>query len=86
MKTSSVHARIQPLLKAQAEAVLNKLGISISEAISIYFSQIALQKGLPFDVKVPNKKTLAAMQEARAGRTKSFASAAELMRDLNAPH
>lgn len=83
-KTATVHARIQPLLKTQAEAVLNKLGISVSEAIAIYFSQISLQKGLPFDVKIPNKTTRKAMQEARTGRTKKFASASDLMRDLDA--
>lgn len=84
IKTASVHARIQPALKTQAEAVLAKLGISTSEAIAIYFSQIALQKGLPFDVKIPNKKTQKAMREAREGRTKRFSSSEELMRDLNA--
>lgn len=83
-KTASVHARIHPALKTQAEAVLARLGISTSEAIAIYFSQIALQKGLPFDVKIPNKKTQKGMQEAREGRTKRFSSSEELMRDLNA--
>lgn len=83
-KIASVQARIQPALKAQAEAVLAKLGISTSEAIAIYFSQIALHKGLPFDVKIPNKKTQKAMREAREGHTKRFPSSEELMRDLNA--
>jgi DNA-damage-inducible protein J len=88
-KTASVHARIQPLLKLQAEAILHQLGISTSEAIAIYFNQITLQKGLPFDVKItpqkaPNKKTQKALEEARTGKTKRFASAQDLMRDLNA--
>ncbi len=83
-KTATVHARIQPAVKTQAEAVLAKLGISTSEAIAIYFSQIALQKGLPFDVKIPNKKTQKAMREAREGSVKRFRSIEELMRDLNA--
>ena len=83
-KTATVHARIQPALKTAAEAVLAKLGISTSEAIAIYFSQIALQKGLPFDVKIPNKKTQTAMREAREGQTKRFRSVEELMRDLDA--
>jgi DNA-damage-inducible protein J len=84
VKTASVHARIQPLLKTQVEAVLYKLGISTSEAIAIYFSQIALQKGLPFEVRVPNKTTRKAMKEARSGRSKKFSSVSDLMRDLNA--
>jgi DNA-damage-inducible protein J len=84
IKTASVHARIQPALKLQAETILDKLGISTSEAIAIFFSQIALRKGLPFDVTIPNKTTRAAMQEARTGRTKKFSTAAALMEDLNA--
>jgi DNA-damage-inducible protein J len=84
VKTASVHARIQPGLKVQAEAILDKLGISTSEAIAIYFSQIALRKGLPFDVKIPNKATRKAMAEARTGRTRKFTTVADLMDDLNA--
>ncbi|HWE02608.1 MAG TPA: type II toxin-antitoxin system RelB/DinJ family antitoxin [Tepidisphaeraceae bacterium] len=51
-KTASVHARIQPTLKVEAETVLAKLGISTAEAIAIFFSQIALKRGLPFDVAI----------------------------------
>ncbi len=83
-KTASVHARMQPRLKIKAEAVLEKLGISTSEAIGIFFSQIALQQGMPFDVKIPSKTTRKAMAEARNGRTKRFTSTAALMEDLNA--
>ena len=84
IKTASVHARIQPALKLKAEAVLEKLGISTSEAIAIFFSQIALQRGMPFDLKIPNKATRKAMQEARTGSSKRFSSTAALMEDLNA--
>ena len=84
VKTASVHARIQPTLKVRAEAILDELGISTSEAITIFFSQIALRKGLPFEVRIPNKTTRKAMAEARDGRSRKFSTAAELMDDLNA--
>ena len=84
IKTASVHARIQPALKVQAEAILDRLGISTSEAIAIFFSQIALQNGLPFEVKIPNKTTRKAMLQGRTGRTRKFATVAGLMDDLNA--
>jgi DNA-damage-inducible protein J len=84
IKTASVHARIRPKLKAEAEAVLGKLGISTSEAIAIFFSQITLQKGLPFEVRIPNKTTRKAMRELQTGRTRRFSTAAGLMDDLNA--
>jgi DNA-damage-inducible protein J len=83
-KTASVHARIRPALKLKAETVLEKLGISTSEAIAIFFSQIAMHRGMPFDVKIPNKTTRKAMVEVRTGRSKRFSSTAALMDDLNA--
>jgi DNA-damage-inducible protein J len=82
-KSASVHARIEPGLKEKVETVLAKLGISTSEAIAIYFNQIALRKGLPFDVRIPNAKTRKATKDARSGRSKRFASVEALMRDLN---
>jgi len=84
IKTASVHARIQPTLKVRAEAILGKLGISTSEAIAMFFSQIALRKGMPFDVRIPNKTTRRAMHEARGRRSKKFTSVVDLMDDLNA--
>lgn len=82
-KTAIIHTRIQPSIKLQVEDVLYKLGISISEAISIYFNQIAMQKGLPFDVKIPNKKTRKAISDMKAGKnSKKFKSISGLMKDL----
>ena len=71
-------------LKHKAEAVLEKLGITTSEAIAIFFNQIAMRKGMPFDVKIPNKTTRKAMRDARSGRSKRFSSTTALMEDLNA--
>ncbi|WP_252177612.1 type II toxin-antitoxin system RelB/DinJ family antitoxin [Endozoicomonas sp. 4G] len=48
-KETTVRARIDEALKEEAEEVLRKLGLTTSQAINIYFSQIALRKGLPFE-------------------------------------
>ena len=58
MKAATVRARIDEELKIDVEHVLKKLGLSISEAISLFMAQIKLRKGIPFDVRVPNKVTL----------------------------
>jgi DNA-damage-inducible protein J len=58
-KTSSVFARVEPDVKKQAEMVLDKLGISMSNAINIFLRQVIQQNGLPFDVKVLENKPLA---------------------------
>lgn len=61
-KTSNIFARVEPEVKEQAEAILDRLGIPMSNAISMYLRQIVLQRGIPFDMKlpsvVPNMSTL----------------------------
>lgn len=52
-KSANLHARIEPDVKEQAEAILNALGIPASNAITMFYKQIILQKGLPFEVKLP---------------------------------
>lgn len=67
-KTAMIVARTEPALKADAEKVLKKLGLSTTEAINLFLSQIRLRKGLPFDVRIPNKTTLKAMKDAEEGK------------------
>ena len=54
-KETTVRARIDETLKEEAETVLKELGITTSQAINIYFSQIVLRQGLPFEVTIPKK-------------------------------
>lgn len=63
MKAATVRARVDEHLKIDVEHVLDKLGISISEAISLFMSQIKLRKGIPFDVRIPNKTTLKTFED-----------------------
>ena len=67
-KTAMITTRVEPELKTDAEKVLKALGISTTEAINLFLSQVRLRKGLPFDVKIPNKTTLKAMKDAEEGR------------------
>ena len=52
-KTANLYARIEPDVKEQAENVLETLGISVSSAINMFYTQIILQQGIPFDVTLP---------------------------------
>ena len=52
-KTANLYARIEPDVKEQAEAILSALGIPASNAINMFYKQIILQRGLPFEVKMP---------------------------------
>ena len=57
-KTANIFARVEPEVKEQAEKVLEHLGISMSNAIDIFLRQVVLQRGIPFDVKLPQNKLL----------------------------
>ena len=80
-KTETLNARIEPALKSNAERILKKLGLSNAEAIRLFYTQICLNQGLPFDVKIPNKATIAAMKEAESGKLKRFSSTDELFKE-----
>ncbi|MBE6133666.1 MAG: type II toxin-antitoxin system RelB/DinJ family antitoxin [Erysipelotrichaceae bacterium] len=62
-KTASLCVRIDPEIKKQAEKVLEELGISVSTAINIFYKQVILHNGLPFEVNIPNKDTKDAIDE-----------------------
>lgn len=52
-KTSNLYARIEPDVKEQAEIILSALGIPVSNAINMFYKQIILQRGIPFEMKLP---------------------------------
>ena len=52
-KSANLYARIEPEIKEQAESILSELGIPASNAINMFYKQIILQRGLPFEVKLP---------------------------------
>ena len=68
MKTAAVHTRIQPEIKERAESILHRLGLSPTEAIRMFYTQITLRNGLPFDVSIPNEETEKALSDSRSGR------------------
>lgn len=67
-KTAKINARMEPELKEQAERILDQLGISTTDAIRLYFKQIVHRRGIPFDIRIPNPETRAALEDARAER------------------
>jgi DNA-damage-inducible protein J len=79
-----VRARIDEHIKEEASAVLEAMGLTVSDAFRIMLTRIAREKAFPFEPLLPNATTIAAMKEARRGRMKKFASVEELMADLNA--
>jgi DNA-damage-inducible protein J len=82
--TEMVHVRIDKRTKARAAKALAAMGLSVSDAVRVLLTRVAVEKSLPFEVKTPNAATVAAMDEARRGGLPSFHNVSDLMADLNA--
>lgn len=62
-KDTFIRVRIDSLLKQSVEAIFSQIGLTSSEAINLFFHQVQLHQGLPFDVKIPNPETLQALHD-----------------------
>lgn len=86
-KTDTLHIRIEPTVKQRAEATLNDLGLSITEAINVFLNQVILNDGIPFEIRKPrlNKETIQAMEDTKNGKnlSKTFDSVDEMFKELN---
>ena len=82
--TEMVHIRIDKRVKARATKALASMGLSVSDAVRVLLTRVAAEKALPFEVKVPNANTAAAMREARKGGLASFDDVRAMMANLNA--
>ena len=56
-RTATIRARVEPGLKDDVEKLLHRLGVTTTEAITMFYSQIRLRQGLPFPVEMPNATT-----------------------------
>lgn len=67
-KTAMIRARTEPRLKQEVERIFHALGLSCTEAINLFFRQVILRKGMPFEVRIPNKATREAIQDVEQQR------------------
>lgn len=82
-KSATIRTRIEPGLKREVEDILAELGLTASQTVHLLYRQIKLQRGLPFDVRVPNALTARTLKASRGGRgVKRFGSKKELYADL----
>ena len=86
MKTADtyVRARIDSRTKKRATVALEKMGLSVSDAIRLLMIRIVDERRLPFEVKTPNATTRKAIAQLDAGKGRRFGSVDALMADLNA--
>ncbi|MDC2857231.1 MULTISPECIES: type II toxin-antitoxin system RelB/DinJ family antitoxin [Delftia] len=80
--TTMIHVRVDEEIKAQAAETLAGMGLTVSDAVRVFLMRVVADQQLPFDLRAPNAETRAAMQEARAMRKGRFATADDLLHDL----
>jgi DNA-damage-inducible protein J len=79
-----IHIRVNEELKLEASDTLEKMGLSLSDAVRLLLTRIAAEKALPFEVRVPNRKTRAAMRAGDRGEVSKASSVEEMMAQLHA--
>ena len=80
-KSAMVRARVEPELKDRVESVFHRLGMNATQAITMFYKQVELRDGLPFDVVVPTETTRKTMEKTDAGRDVVVCEDAEDMFD-----
>lgn len=84
-KSAQINARIDPDLKQETEKIFDELGLSTTQAITLFFKQVTLQQGLPFAVAIPNAETRKAINDALTGKNLHKAESVDsLFDDLGA--
>ena len=76
-ETTSIKLDVE--IKNRAKEIFKELGITMGEAVNIFLSQVALHKGLPFEVKIPNEETKKAIEDARKGINMESVSIEEMI-------
>lgn len=83
-KTATLTIRLDPVLKSETEKVLSDLGLTPSQAITLFFKQIGYQHGLPFDVSLPdepNEETIQAIEDSLHRRNLNKAQSVDALFD-----
>lgn len=78
-KSAMIRARVDPVLKDEVEDLFEKLGLSTTQAITLFYQQVRLNQGLPFEVRIPNAVTRRTFAETDAGENIVRAENAEDM-------
>ena len=84
MASSMVHIRVDGKVKTKAAKALASMGLTVSDAVRLLLVRVATEKAMPFEVKAPNRATLAAMEAGERGEVSRAKSVAAMMADLNA--
>ena len=79
---ATVRARVDSKLKQDVEEILAEIGLSTSQAITIFLKGIKRERGIPFELKIPNEETLKAMREAKEGINMEKITLKEMIQEI----
>ncbi len=84
MRNATIRARTEEWLKEEVEGVLKELGMTPTEAINLFYNQIRLQRGLPFNVLIPNEETAQVLRETDEGKNLvKYKTIEDMFKDLD---
>jgi DNA-damage-inducible protein J len=82
-KSATARARVEPEVKREAEKILNECGLSASQAINLFYRQVILERGMPFQIRSFNEATRRVLKNSEKGvEIEQFESADALFEDL----
>jgi len=79
---STVRARVDSNLKNEVESIFHELGLTTSQAINLFLKKVKLERGIPFDLKVPNATTLQAMKEVEEDKNLEIISLEDHLEEM----
>ena len=83
-KSAIIQARIDPDIKNKAQNIFSRLNISMSEAISLFLTQVTLKRGIPFNITLPNDLTYETLKKSEKGKNlHKVSSVDQLFRELD---
>jgi DNA-damage-inducible protein J len=81
-KNAFVRARTDSDLKARVEAIFAQVGLNMTDAINLFFHQVEMHNGLPFEVRIPNAETRQALCDLEEGRDVTVSTLSEFKQSL----
>jgi DNA-damage-inducible protein J len=81
-KNAFIRARTDAHLKERVEYIFAKLGLNVTDAINLFFHQVEMQGGLPFDVRIPNAETLQALHDLENNHNVTTSSLSDFKKSL----
>ncbi len=81
-KTSYIIARVEPKLKKSAGKVLKAVGLSTSDAMTLFLKRVVMEQGIPFPLRVPNAKSRKALRELEGGGGQVYKTSDEMFKAI----